>query len=209
MGHGTSFGAEHDAITAAKSAARARARDARDTLDRRACKEAAAAAALNLLELPEAALIGTLLAYAALPAEIDPLPAVSAMRRRGAKITYPRIESPGILSVHMVDHELDLKAGPFGLAQPSEHAPLADRTLIDAVIVPGVAFDEQGTRLGYGGGYYDRLLPTLCPTCLRIGFAFDEQVLALIPTEPHDQCVDLVITPTRVIRPADARILHA
>ena len=204
---GTSPKAGGDALVAAKCAARARAREARDALDRPTCKEASAAAALLLLELPEAAFIGLLLAYAALPAEIDPLPAVSAMRRRGAKIAYPRIEAPGVLGVHLVDHELDLVAGPFGLAQPRPQAPQASRVHIDAVIVPGVAFDERGLRLGYGGGYYDRLLPTLAPTCLRIGFAFDEQVLAEIPTEEHDEHVDIIVTQTRVIRPSESRLL--
>jgi 5-formyltetrahydrofolate cyclo-ligase len=187
-------------VAAAKRSARARARNARDQLDRAACKEASAAAALNLLELPEIANSGVVLAYAALPAELDPLPAVSALRRRGLKIAYPRIEAPGVLGIHFVDHELDLVAGPFGLAQPSEHSARAPRHAIDVVIVPAVAFDERGNRLGYGGGYYDRLLPSLRHDCLRIGIAFDEQVMAEIPAEEHDELVDIVITQTRVIR---------
>ncbi len=198
--HRTSDGLAEDAISAAKRAARARARQARDELDRAACKEASAAAADCLLELPELADIGVVLAYAALPAEIDPLPAISRLRRRGAKIAYPRIESPGVLGVHYVDHELDLIAGPFGLAQPSEHAPRAPFSAIDAVIVPGVAFDLGGSRLGYGGGYYDRLLPLLRYDCVRIGLAFDGQVLAVIPAEEHDELVDVVVTQTRILR---------
>ena len=66
------------------------------------------------------------------------------------------------------------------------------------MIVPGVAFDETGARLGYGGGYFDRLLPMLRADCARIGVAFDEQVLAEIPAEEHDAHVDVVVTPTRV-----------
>jgi len=153
-----------------------------------------------LLELPELANVGVILAYAALPAEIDPLPAVARLRRRGVKIAYPRIEAPGVLGIHLVDHELDLIAGPFGLAQPSEHSPRAPLSAIDAIIVPGVAFDQGGSRLGYGGGYYDRLLPTLRYDCVRIGFAFDEQVLAVIPAEEHDELVDVIVTQSRVVR---------
>jgi len=154
----------------------------------------------SLLELPELEIARVVLAYAALPSEIDPAPAVWRLRARGAAVAYPRIESPGILSMHLVSHELELVAGPFGLAQPSEHAPRAARDSIDAVILPGVAFDECGRRLGYGGGYYDRLLPTLRPDCLRIGIAFDEQLLQEIPSEDHDATVHLVVTPSRVIR---------
>ena len=107
--------------------------------------------------------------------------------------------------MHFVDHEMELVPGPFGLAQPSEHAPHVSHARIDAVIIPGVAFDEQGTRLGYGGGYYDRLLPMMRPECMRVGVAFDEQVLAHIPAEEHDACVDVLVTPPRIIRPDTPR----
>ncbi len=91
--------------------------------------------------------------------------------------------------------------GPFGLSQPVAESPLVEVELVDAVIIPGVAFDACGSRLGYGGGYYDRLLPRLGPDCMRIGFAFAEQILAEIPAEPHDAVVDLVVTQNGVIRP--------
>ena len=69
-----------------------------------------------------------------------------------------------------------------------------------------MAFDERGHAPGYGGGYYDRLLPRLRPDCLRVGFAFDEQLFAEIPAEKHDAMVDLLVTQTRTIRPAGRRI---
>jgi len=158
-----------------------------------------------LLALPELAAVQTVLAHAALPNELDPLPAIWLLRKRGVRIAYPRIEAPGVLDLHFVDHEFDLVPGPFGLAQPTAHAPRTPHTLIDAVIVPGVAFDERGTRLGYGGGYYDRLLPMCRPDCVRIGVAFDEQLLAHIPAEDHDASMDVIVTPTRVLRPDAAR----
>lgn len=189
-----------DDVGAAKRAARALAREARGRVpaaERRLAAQEISHALLELLELRTAR---SVLAYAALPNEIDPAPAIWRLRARGATIAYPRIESPGILGLHLVEHELELVAGPFGLAQPNEHALRASREAIDAVIVPGVAFDEHGRRLGYGGGYYDRLLPTLRPDCVRIGIAFDEQLLPEIPAEEHDAHVSIVITPSRVIR---------
>lgn len=189
-----------DGVAAAKHAARARAREARDGVAARERRLAAQEISHALFALPELLSARTVLAYAALPSEIDPAPAIWRLRARGAAIAYPRIESPGVLGLHLVGHELELVAGPFGLAQPSEHAPRATRDAIDAVILPGVAFDVHGRRLGYGGGYYDRLLPTLRPDCLRIGIAFDEQLLAEIPAEEHDEHVRIVITPSRTIR---------
>ena len=191
---------DEDDVAAAKHAARARARQARDGVVARERRLAAQEISYALLRLPELQSARVILAYAALPNEIDPAPAIWRLRARGAAIAYPRIESPGVLGLHLVGHELELVAGPFGLAQPSAHAPRAPRGSIDVVIVPGVAFDESGRRLGYGGGYYDRLLPTLRPDCLRIGIAFNEQLLSEIPSEDHDAHVSIVVTPSRVIR---------
>ena len=196
---------DRDAIAQAKRDARARARNARDGIAQEERRAAAHEIAAVLLELPELASVKVVLAYAALPNELDPAPAVWRLRKRGARIAYPRIEAPGVLGMHYVDHETELVPGPFGLAQPSEHAPHVAHRLIDAVILPAVAFDEQGTRLGYGGGYYDRLLPMMRPDCVRVGVVFDEQVLAHIPTEEHDACVDVVVTPLRIIRPDTPR----
>lgn len=187
-------------IAQAKHAARVRARHARDSVDHGARGTSADKLARLLLEMPELAEVKTVLAYSALQNELDPAPAIWRLRSRGVRISYPRIEAPGVLDLHYVDHELELIPGPFGLAQPSEHAPRTPHDLIDAVIIPGVAFDQQGMRLGYGGGYYDRLLPMCRTDCLRIGIAFDEQIVHHIPAEDHDASVDVIVTPTRVIR---------
>jgi 5-formyltetrahydrofolate cyclo-ligase len=187
-------------IAQAKHAARVRARRARDGVEHGVRGASADNLARLLLELPELAEAKTVLAYSALPNELDPAPAIWRLRSRGVRICYPRIEAPGVLDLHYVDHELELVPGPFGLAQPSEHAPRTPHELIDAVIIPGVAFDAQGMRLGYGGGYYDRLLPMCRIDCVRIGIAFDEQMVHHIPVEEHDATMDVVVTPTRVIR---------
>jgi len=151
---------------------------------------------------PELAIARTVLAYGATPEEIDPAIAVERLRACGATIAYPRIESPGVLGLHVVDDETELVHGPFGLTEPPYDAPGVDPLDIDAVIVPGVAFDRSCWRLGYGGGYYDRLLPLLRPDCARIGVAYDEQVIETIPAEEHDVRLDAVVTPTGVIRAA-------
>ena len=194
-----------DPIAAAKHAARRRAREARDCLDLAVCREHASSIASYLLALEELGGAATVLAYAALPAELDPSLAIEALRARGVRVAYTRIEAPGVLGMHVVDDEAELIPGPLGIRQPAADAPRVRHDEIDAVIVPGVAFDEHGARLGYGGGYFDQLLVLLRPDCARIGIAYDEQLLEEIPREEHDEHVDIVVTPTRVIRPTRIR----
>ena len=152
-----------DPILAAKHAVRVRASEARACLDLVVCRAHAVSLAERLLALPELAAARVVLAYAALPAELDPVFAIEAMRARGARIAYTRIEAPGVLGVHEVDSEVELIPGPLGIRQPSADSPRVAHDAIDAVIVPGVAYDESGQRLGYGGGYFDRLLSLLRP----------------------------------------------
>lgn len=191
----------YDDIAAAKRAARAHARAARCSLDAATCDAASVALAQRLLSLAELSAARTVLVYGATPEEIDPAPTVAALRDRGAVVAMPRIEAPGVLGVHLVANDDDLDTGPYGLTQPRADAERVPLERIDAVLVPGVAFDADGYRLGYGGGYYDRLLPQLRHACLTIGIAYDEQVLDKIPAEEHDVQVRFVVTPTRVLRP--------
>lgn len=90
-----------------------------------------------------------------------------------------------------------LEQGPHGTQHPAK----GEVVVPDLVLVPLLAFDEKGGRLGFGGGYYDRTLEKL--TALRVGVAFDEQQLAKVPMGHYDQAMDWIVTPTRVIRCKD------
>lgn len=70
---------------------------------------------------------------------------------------------------------------------------------IDIALIPGVAFDEKGGRIGIGDGFYDRLIPKLPATTRKVALAFDDQVLSHVPMESHDKHVDIIITEKRVI----------
>ena len=99
----------------------------------------------------------------------------------------------------VADLELDIAPGYQGIPEPRAHcAPIAIGT-VDWVLVPGVAFDEAGRRTGYGGGYYDRLLPSLPAAVPRIAGAFDLQLVARVPSAAHDIAVDAIVTETRTI----------
>lgn len=182
-----------------KNAARAQSRTARRSLAPAACAEATTRLAAQLATLPVLAGARVVLAYGASAEELALDEAVAALRAAGARIAYPRIEEAGALALHELGTESELVAGPHGIREPAASAPRVSADEIDAVLVPGCAFDARGTRVGFGGGYYDRLLPLL-ENAVRIGIAYDEQVSAdPLPLEPHDEPVDLIVTPTRVI----------
>src|SRR5204863_2517253 len=89
----------------------------------------------------------------------------------------------------------DLKIGRFGIREPAEHCPPISLNRLDFILVPGVAFDLTGRRLGRGKGFYDQLLAAVSGT--TCGVAFDEQIVREIPVAPHDIRVNCILTPTR------------
>ena len=86
----------------------------------------------------------------------------------------------------------DMQEGYRGIMEPSPQAPIV--TEVDLVVVPGMAFDAKGNRLGRGGGFYDRLLPSL--TCPKVGVCRQNQLVEEVPVQEWDQKVDIVITPS-------------
>ena len=103
-----------------------------------------------------------------------------------------------LLKVDNLDTDLTVSAAgnPTPNAERCKRVPI-DR--IDIAIIPGVAFDEKGGRIGMGDGFYDRLIPKLPATTRKVALAFDEQVLPQIPMESHDKHVDIIITEKRII----------
>lgn len=111
----------------------------------------------------------------------------------------PRIERGQRLAIHPYD-PTRLVRHRFGMLEPAADLPQVDPTTLDAVLVPGVSFDRRGGRLGFGGGYYDRFLPTT--SALRVGIAFDQCLADDLPCGEHDQRMDWVATPTALIHTA-------
>jgi 5-formyltetrahydrofolate cyclo-ligase len=91
----------------------------------------------------------------------------------------------------------DAAPGYRGILEPGAHCALLDLASIDWVLVPGVAFDRAGRRLGYGGGYYDRLLPQLRPDAHRAAGAFELQLVERVPAAAHDVVMDALVTEKR------------
>jgi len=109
--------------------------------------------------------------------------------------TLPRIEGNRLV-VHPFDPNR-LVRHRLGMLEPASDLPLVDPAHLDVVLVPGVAFDLTGRRLGFGGGYYDRFLPTT--PALRVGIALDCCVTDVLPSVETDQSMDWIVTPTREV----------
>jgi len=94
----------------------------------------------------------------------------------------------------------DLQPGPRDILQPDEsHCKIVPIDKIDIAIIPAVALDEKGGRIGSGKGYYDRLIPRLAITTRKVALAFEDQIIPQVPIESHDKYVDIIITEKRVI----------
>lgn len=176
-------------------------RDAID-LDVRAAKSAVVCARLiELLDRLGAAAPYTVAVYAAMGSEVDPAAFAAAAAARGWRVAYPCMLSAsdaaacGQRICMRAVAAGDVSTAPF-IAHPtrafaatdidSNRCPIVPAAELDIVVVPLVAFDRAGARLGYGGGCYDRYLPTVAPECLIVGIAFDEQRVDHVPTDAHD-----------------------
>ncbi|MDK2849072.1 MAG: 5-formyltetrahydrofolate cyclo-ligase [Desulfuromonadales bacterium] len=115
--------------------------------------------------------------------------------RLGKTIAYPRVRGESLDFV-LVASPQELEPGAFGVLEPTG-SRLVPSGALDLVLVPGVAFDLEGYRLGYGKGFYDRVLCGAGRPALSIGLCFELQVVDRLPVEDHDQCLDLVITEER------------
>jgi 5-formyltetrahydrofolate cyclo-ligase len=133
--------------------------------------------------------------------EWETRPLFAAARALGKTTVAPRVNrDTRMLELHAVaDLERDVATGHAGIHEPLAHCPVVDPLAIDWVLVPGVAFDVWGHRIGYGGGYYDRLLPTLRANAHRVAGAFELQIVERVPAAAHDLRVEAIVTEARTI----------
>ncbi len=153
-------------------------------------EESQRAAAVLAEHLPSE---GWVVIYDALPDEIDPAGLIDVIGRDRLAIT--RTPTQGLdLSMHPYDSPRETH--PYGYEQPASDAPIVDDGDIAAVLVPGLAFDRRGVRLGRGKGYYDVTLARLDPSCQRIGVIAARQLVDRLPNDPHDVVMTGVCTST-------------
>lgn len=137
---------------------------------------------------------GVIAVYLASSDEIDLADFIRAMLDRGITVVSPRWNGTTyeLAKIRSLSDD-DLRTGPMGILEPSE-PDIEKPERVAAWIVPGLAFTRDGKRLGYGGGWYDRLLAASCGGSLKIGVAHGFQLVDDLPTEPHDILLDRIVT---------------
>jgi len=141
---------------------------------------------------------GMVLAYSSFGSELQTAGFMRHVLDDGKTLVLPRVNRERrLLDLYEVRYlARDLEAGTWGIREPRpDRCPRVEPEAIDFVIVPGVGFDPRGGRLGYGGGYYDRLLAGCSMSCpLLVAGAFEIQMVEEVPVEEHDTLMDLIIT---------------
>jgi len=156
-----------------------------------------AAIADRFLGLPETADAETVLAFWSFGSEVETAPLISLLRSEGKTVALPRIEGGDVVPV-VAAPGAPMSETSFGAMEPE--GPALDVAELDLVVVPGVAFDRSCGRVGYGGGYYDRLLDKRREGVAAIAIAFALQIVDRVPTGAIDRRIDGVVTEVEVIR---------
>ena len=184
-----------------KSELRRRTIAERDRLPAHEIRRSSAAASSRLLALPELQRAGTVMFFVTFGSEVNTLSAIQEAISQGKRVAAPRADTRtrGLGPCQIADLDADLAPGAHNIREPRPHCRPVPLGEIDAVIVPAAVWGEDGYRIGYGGGYYDRFLDRV-PSAVRIGFGFEMQVVPEVPRSDNDLPVDILVTDARVRR---------
>jgi len=155
-----------------------------------------------LIETGEFAEAGVVALYAPIHNEVETAQVLHAALSSTKVVLFPAI-CPGGLEFRSISNPASMRRGPFGILEPDAACPVHSPEEADLIVVPGVAFDLGGKRIGYGKGYYDNALHRLEGKGRLVGLCYDFQLVEEIEDEAHDVMMDLIITERRVIRPRD------
>ncbi len=150
----------------------------------------------NLQLLPEFRSARRILLYCSVKGEPDLSPLFERILSEGRELILPKVEGDK-LSLYSITSLSCLKNGCFNIPEPAEGKKVGPEDL-DVAVIPGIAFDRRGYRVGFGKGYYDRLLERV--SAPKIGVAYSFQVLEDVPKESWDKPVDIIVTEKEVIR---------
>ena len=186
-------------MAAEKAAWRGRFRAARRAAPASALSQASGQIAARLRPVVGAALAergGAVALFWPLPGEVDLRPLAAGLRRAGVAVALPAVAGPRRLAWRAFGGADGLVDGPWGLREPPATAAAVAPGGLAVVVVPGLAFGRDGSRLGYGAGFYDAALART--PALAVGVAVSSALVDAVPTEPHDRALDAVVTEREV-----------
>ena len=153
--------------------------------------------AARLFALPFFEQAETVFCYYGMPHEIDTRAILREVLRTGKRLAMPLTGGNGRMTAREVTDLSELKPGSYGIPEPSSDSPVIPKDALSLILVPGLAFDPEGFRLGHGGGYYDRYLPyTSCPS---VGLCPEIFLREELPRGPHDVRIPYILTESRLI----------
>ncbi|MFZ3123354.1 MAG: 5-formyltetrahydrofolate cyclo-ligase [Thermodesulfovibrionales bacterium] len=173
----------------------------RDAISGNIKEEKDAAIRQRIIQLPEFTDAKTILFYASFRSEVDTMEMIKISLSHGKQAVLPKVDKENKrLKLYEIKDMNELAKGYMGILEPSiSEKRLTGLDDIDLIIIPGAAFDVSGNRLGYGAGFYDRLLAEIKNKIPIIAPTYEEQIVENIPSEPHDVRVDKIVTDRRVI----------
>jgi len=185
-----------------KKELRKKVQELRDALPPEKRRELSERIAENLWSVPEFAAARTVLFFISFRSEVDTLPMIRRALEEGKRACVPctNADDKSMVASQLLDLENDLCLGNYDILEPRcECLRPVPPEEIEVILMPGVAFDLTGGRLGYGGGYYDRFLEKCSPRCRLIAVAFELQIVEHVPCADHDRHVHKIVTEERVI----------
>jgi 5-formyltetrahydrofolate cyclo-ligase len=174
-----------------KTALRKKILDIRNNMSQDLVQELSKKAVSSLISTKEYKEAKTIFTYVSFNNEVD---TTSIIKDKKKSIIVPFMERNSVKLTHLKDY--NMREGRYGILEPIVKTPV-DLMEIDLVIIPGIVFDTCGNRIGFGGGFYDRILKKI--DAPRIALCYDYQVLENVPCEHHDVMMDMIVTEKRII----------
>ncbi|MDY6794861.1 MAG: 5-formyltetrahydrofolate cyclo-ligase [Actinomycetota bacterium] len=185
-----------------KKELRKKVQEIRDSLDADQIETLSARVADNLWSIQKFSAARTTLFFLSFRSEVDTRPMILRALEDKKVVCIPctRKQSREMTASRILNMDGDLRLGNYDIMEPKPEClrPVSPEK-IDVILMPGVAFDFTGGRLGYGGGYYDRFLEKCSPRCLLIALAFELQIVEHVPCADHDAHIHKIVTESRVI----------
>jgi len=175
----------------------------RDTQPREVIAQKSKAIQEKLFQLEEFQKARTVMIYTAMRGEVETKGIFQEARQQGKKVLVPisQLAARTLLLSELQDYDYELEIANFGVPEPKkEFIRPVEHSEVEIVIVPGVGFDLQGNRLGYGGGFYDRFLAGLKPDVPAVALCYELQLRTDLVSQEHDLPMDWVITEQRVVK---------